>query len=253
MPILDTAKRHFDDDMQRARALLDHAPTIRQVTLHGDVLRASWMMGVGACDAFFSDAYADIITRALRAMEIEPSVSIPDRLNNLKVPVIAVLRQARGGWRWRMAARELIEDENVLSLGKIRQLFNLFFRTGHKLLNQDTMESWILDRRARSRLFGMTPTQYRAQNTAGKALARKDALQHFEFHFKEIFQRRHDCIHNCDRPKVALQHISHPAVEKTLQDIEFLVIRCHEALLDEFPQYLQGLGFNAVTRNSVTV
>jgi hypothetical protein len=99
MPILDTAKRHFDDDMQRARALLDHALRIRQVTLRGDVLRASWMMAVGACDAFFSDAYADIITRALRAMEIEPSVSIPDRLNNLKVPVIAVLRRARGGWR----------------------------------------------------------------------------------------------------------------------------------------------------------
>lgn len=116
-------------------------------------------MGVGACDAYFSDAYADMIARVLRAKEMQPAIVLPNRLNDLKLPVTAALSQSKGGWRWRMAARELIEDESVLSLQKIRQLFNHFFRTNQKLLNKDSLESWILHHEARSRLFGMTAAQ----------------------------------------------------------------------------------------------
>lgn len=249
--MLDTAKTHFDQDIARARALLMHAQGLPLGMLADDILRAAWMMGVGACDAYFSDAYADLISRTLRAKDLQPAVTIPDRLNNLKVPVTAILRQAHGGWRWRMAARELIESENVLSLEKVRSLFNHFFRRGHKLLNQDTIERWILHPQAKSRLFGLTPTQYRARPAADKAQAKKDAIEQFELHFEEIFQRRHDCIHNCDRPKIAVQQIQATAVMKKLQDIEFLVYRCHEAFLTEYPTYLNGLGFSAPTRNQV--
>jgi hypothetical protein len=84
------------------------------------------MMAVGASDAYFCDAYGDLLARALRAKSIQPGVQIPDRLNNLKVPVITVLSGTHEGWRWRMAARELIEKENVLALKKIRELFNHF-------------------------------------------------------------------------------------------------------------------------------
>jgi len=167
------------------------------------------------------------------------------------VPVTAILRQSNGGWRWRMAARELIETENVLALDKVRALFNHFFCKKHKLLNQDTIEVWILHCHANSRLFGLTPTQYRAKSVADKANARKDALEQFELRFEEIFQRRHDCIHNCDRPRSAVQQIRATGVNKILQDIEFLVYRCHEAFLAEYPIYLFGLGFNSVTRNQV--
>ena len=38
---------------------------------------------------------------------------------------------------------------------------------------------------------------------------------------------------------------------KRIEDIEFLVARCHDAFLAEFPNYLSGLGFNAITRNQV--
>ena len=62
------------------------------------------MMAVGASDAYFCDAYADLIARTLQAKQLQPTVTIPDRLSKLKVPVIAVIRQAEGGWRWRMAA-----------------------------------------------------------------------------------------------------------------------------------------------------
>ena len=250
--MLNTAKQHFDEDISRARALCGHARALAPGLLADDILRASWMMGVGACDAYFSDAYADLISRTLRAKDLEPLVAIPDRLNNLKVPVTAVLRHAPGGWRWRMAARELIESENVLSLDKIRTLFNHFFRKKFKLLNQDTIEGWILHPQAKSRLFGLTATQYRAKAGAAKEIAKRDALEQFELHFEEIFQRRHDCIHNCDRPKVAVQPIRVTSVEKKIFDIEFLVFRCHDAFVAEFAEYLSGLGFNAVTRNQVS-
>jgi hypothetical protein len=249
--MLNTAKAHFDEDLRRARQLQVHALGIPVGNLRDDILRAAWMMGVGACDAYFSDAYADLIARTLRAKDLEKAINLPDRLNNLKIPVIAVIGQANGGWRWRMAARELIEDENVLSLEKIKTLFNHFFRKGHKLLTIETIEGWILHRNAKSRLFGMTSTAYRALNNQQKNAARKDALDQFNELFGEIFQRRHDCIHNCDRPKIALQPISEVAVEKKLQDVEFLVCRAHDALTAEFPIYLRTLGFSAVTRNSV--
>ena len=38
-----------------------------------------------------------------------------------------------------------------------------------------------------------------------------------------------------------------------ITDVEYIVNRCHEDLLTEFPNFLINLGFNAVTRNSVGV
>lgn len=250
--MLLTPRNHFNQDLARARALLAHAATLPNGPLGQDVLRAAWMMAVGACDAYFADAYADLISRAIRAKELQPAVDIPDRLNNLRVPVTAVLRPAQGGWRWRMAARELMEKENVLSLEKMKGLFNHFFRKTHKLLNQDTIASWIAHPAGKIRLFGVTPGQYQALPTAAaKTAARKDAIERFETRFEEIFQRRHDCIHACDRPKVAVQDITAAQVQKTIDDIDFLVVRCHDALVAEFPEYLRGLGFNGATRNQV--
>ena len=248
---LRTPKNHFDADLNRARALLAHARTLNPDTLQHDIFRAAWMMAVGASDAYFSDAYGDLLARTLRAKGIEGAIAIPDRLNNLKVPVIAVLRDGGEGWRWRMAARELIEEENVLSLEKIKKLFNHFFRNGHKILGQETIETLILHRDAKMRLFGITATEYRKLSPADKNKAKAAAVTKMEEHYEELFQRRHDCIHNCDRPKIALQGIAPEQVQKTIEDVHFLVGRCHDALLAEFPTYLTAIGFNAVTRNRV--
>lgn len=248
---LQTPKRHFDEDLARARALLAHAQTLPRDVLQRDILRSAWMMTVGASDAYFSDAYGDLLARTLRAKGIETAIEIPDRLNNLKVPVIAVLSGTHEGWRWRMAARELIEEENVLSLEKIKKLFNHFFRDDHKILNTATIETLITHSTARSRMFGITATSFRKLTGKDKSRAEKAAVKHMEDHFEEIFQRRHDCIHNCDRPKIALQGITPEQVQKAIEDIHFLVVRSHDAFLTEFPIYLTDLGFSAVTRNRV--
>ena len=251
MPPLQTARQHFAADIQRSRSILACARLQQPGILHDDILRASWMMSVGSADAYFCDAYADVIARTLRAKDIEATVQIPDRLNDLKVPVTAVIRGSNTGWRWRMAARELIEDQNVLSLEKVRHLLNHFFAVGHKIVSQDTIANWLLHRSARRRRFGITATQYRALPAAQQAQARKTMLDHFESHYEEIFQRRHDCIHNCDRPKTAIQPISDRQVEHVVEDIEYLVDQIHNAITSSFPVYLQRLGFNAVTRNRV--
>lgn len=250
--MLTTPQKHFNEDITRARNLLIHAKTQPPNILRDDIIRAAWMMAVGASDAYFCDTYADLITRTLQAKDLEPSIDIPDRLSKLKVPVIAVIRQSTGGWRWRMAARELIEDESVLSLEEIKKLFNHFFRRSHRILNAGTIEPWILHKSARSRRFGITATAYRALPVTDHVKAREAALNHFEEYYDEIFQRRHDCIHNCDRPQLALQSISDTKAEKIIADIEFLIGRCHEAFVSEFTFYLTDLGFSAATRSRVT-
>lgn len=209
------------------------------------------MMAVGSCDAYFCDAYCDVVARTLRARDIEPNVTIPDRLSKLRVPVIAVIRNAGDGWRWRMAARDLIEDETVLSLEKIRGLFNQFFARGTRQIHTETIEHWIRAAGPTKRLFGITTAAYNALPARQVSAARQSAIDSLEDRFELIFQRRHDCIHNCDRPRAALQAIRPGAVAKAIRDIEFLVARMHDALCQEFPRYLQRLHFTGATRARV--
>lgn len=251
MAILDTAISHFNVDIQRARAILGHAQTVPEGMLRQDLHRASWMFGVGALDAYFSDAYADLIARTLRAKELSPGVPIPNRLNHLRIPVVAVIRR-NDSWRWRMAARELIEDENVLSLNKIKHLFNHFFVPANKILGKATIEAWILHAHSKKRMFGIDRADYRAlQTPASINMAKENAVESMEERMGEIFQRRHDCIHNCDRPKMAPKSMSHAQARKALEDIGFVVGRCHDALYGEFPAYLTRLGFQGTIRNRV--
>jgi hypothetical protein len=153
--ILETAKQHFDEDYARAMAMRDHADGLPHGVLRDDLLRSAWMVGVGAGDAFFCDAYADLVSRTLRAKERQTNGVIPDRLNNLRVPVIAVI-SAASSWRWRMAARELIEKESVLSLKQIKDLLNVFCRKDHRLLSQQTIEGWVLHGDAQQRHFSVS-------------------------------------------------------------------------------------------------
>lgn len=250
MRILDTARSHFDVDIKRARSLLTHAQSIENEELKGDILRSAWMIAVGASDAYFCDAYADLISRTLRAKEFEKQIELPPKFDNLLVPVAMVINE-NSSWRWRMAARMLIERESVLSIKQIRDLFNQFFDGSNKIINKSTIESWINHEDSKQRLWGMNKYQYRKTPQSGKGTKRAQAVKKFEERMTEIFQRRHDCIHNCDRPKVSIQGITQVQTEKSIEDIEFLVYRCHEALKSEFPNFLQRVGFSTSTWHSV--
>ena len=73
---------------------------------------------------------------------------------------------------------------------------------------------------------------------------RKQAVEQLKDRFGAIFQRRHDCIHNCDRPRISPQPFGNGVtVLRAIQDVEFLrVLPLRRSAFDaEFRQFLIGM------------
>ena len=51
-------------------------------------------------------------------------------------------------------------------------------------------------------------SDFAAMNDHDKHAARVTAREQLEGRFRDLIQRRHDCIHNCDRPRVSPQPLS---------------------------------------------
>ena len=151
-----------------------------------------------------------------------------------------------------MAARQMMEKDTVLALDKVKKLFNPFFRDNQKLFG-GVIDAWIALPGATAHLFGITSAAYAA--VAGgkpKANARKAALNAMTRRLGNLIQRRHDCIHNCDRPKNALQSIGNPgSVRNAIRDIRFSVGHCDAHIDTEFELFLDRIGCNAVTKNAL--
>ena len=248
-----TALQHFTEDIARARAILTHADPLPHATpaeklLRSDLLRSAWMFAVGALDAYFCDAYTDIIAATASSKSRQPAITLPEWVYEVKFPLRAILEEYDNeNWRWRMAARKMMERENVISLAAVQTLFNKFFRKGHKLF-RDRLDAWMSRPDAKTRLFGVAPADYLAKTDPDKHAAREAAIDQFEERFRTIFQRRHDCIHNCDRPRMSPQPLERGGtVLKVIQDIEFLVNRCDEHITAEFREFLRGVGCTPAT------
>lgn len=261
---------HFDEDIERARAILTHADPLSvgtdlQKRLRDDLVRSSWMFGVGALDAYFCDLYTDLLASVLMSKERQPNITLPPFILATEVPLDAVYADyaQRHNWRWRMMARRRMERENVLSTDTIRTLLNPFLRSGHKLF-PDVVDSWIAKAGATRRIFGIAPATYQLQMAATIAEPdddkkekmqkglRNNAAGALKKRFMQIIQRRHDCIHNCDRPRTSLKRIrSSASVALVLNDIEFLVRNVEDHVTTEFRQFLTGLGCTPQTINQV--
>ena len=143
-----TALRHFKEDIARARAIVAHADPLSQTTpaeqlLRSDLLRSGWMFAVGSMDAYFCDAYTDLVASTAIAKCRQTAIVLPDWVDDIKVPISIVLKEYENlNWRWRMAARKMMERENVIRLSDIQTLFNKFFRKGHKLFHQ-SLDAWM--------------------------------------------------------------------------------------------------------------
>jgi hypothetical protein len=218
--------------------------TVAEQMLRSDLLRSAWMFAVGALDAYFCDAYTDIVAATIISKSRHRAMALPDFFYDIRFPVRAILEPyaVNVNWKWRMGARKMMEREYVLSLEEIQKLFNKFFRKGHRLYG-DLLDSWIAHPQSRGRLFGIAGISYAALSPADKNAARKGAKDQMDGRFASIFQRRHDCIHNCDRPKVAPQRLSKGGnVLRVIEDVEFLVNRCNEHINAEFRQFLLDAG-----------
>lgn len=248
-----TALQHFREDIARAAAIANHAEELPRTSaaeqlLVSDLLRTAWVIGVGALDAYFCDAYTDIVAATASSKSRQPDIHLPEWVYEIKLPLRAVLEDyGNANWRWRMAARKMMDRENVLSLSAIQTLFNKFFRKGHKFF-RDLLDGWICRPDSKIRLFGISKIDYEAMTDSEKHSARENANEQFEDRFRAIFQRRHDCVHNCDRPRRSPQPLdkSH-VVLKVIADISFLVYRCEEHFVGEFRQFLSDVGCSATT------
>ncbi|MBV7299300.1 HEPN domain-containing protein [Enterovibrio paralichthyis] len=220
-----TALSHFSQDIQRSRELKSHADSLSDSTLKDDIYRASWMMAIGALDAYFCDAFADVLSKILNAKNFDNAIRLNDKIKSLKLPISSLLQAhtTNSNWKWRNAARELIEKDNVLSLVKIKDLFNHIMDDSNKILGKPMMEDWLLNKSAKHRLMGITATDYRKLSNPDKEKKKKAMVEKLSSRYAVLIQRRHDCIHNCDRPKVSLTKISSSEVSKVIEDVEFLV------------------------------
>jgi hypothetical protein len=254
-----TALNHFQQDIARAGALVAHATplpdgTAAEQLLRRDLLRSGWMFAVGALDAYFCDAYTDVVAATIIAKSRHPALTLPEFFHDIRFPVRAILEPYANNvnWRWRMAARKMMERENVLSLSAVQTLFNKFFRTGQRFF-RDLLPRWIVHGGVgHRRLFGISAGRFGAlpANLRGQAVA--DAQTQMEERFREVFQRRHDCIHNCDRPKTKPQPLQAPElVGRVIEDVVFLVRRCDEHLNGEIRQFLLGTGCPAAVIGQV--
>ncbi len=240
-----TALNHFNQDVARARAIVAHADPLPRTNaaeemLRSDLLRSAWMFAAGAMDAYFCDAYTDIVAATIISKSRHPAANLPDFFYDIRFPIRAILEPYANNdnWRWRMAARKMMERENVLSLPAVQTLFNKFFRKGHRLF-RDRMADWIVHPGAKKRLFGITRAAFNALPANQKGQGIEDAQEQMEERYRNLFQRRHDCIHNCDRPKVAPQALQlGGTVLNVIQDAEFLVHRCDEHINVEFREFL---------------
>ena len=245
-----TALNHFNQDLERARVIVALANPLPRVSVaekmvRSDLLRSAWMFAVGAMDAYFSDAYTDFVAATIISKSRFTTANLPAFFYDIKFPVRAIIEPYANNdnWRWRMAARKMMERENVLSLSTVQSLFNKFFRKGHRLF-RDRLADWIVHPEAKKRHFGITHAEFNALTASGqRGVAIEDAQAQMEERYREIFQRRHDCIHNCDRPRVSPQPLNlGGTVLKVIDDVEFLVHRCDEHFDAEFREFLLGTG-----------
>lgn len=248
-----TALQHFREDIARAKAIVAHADPLARTNaaeqlLRSDILRSAWMFAVGALDAYFCDAYTDLVAATANSKSRQPGITLPEWVYDIKLPIRAVLEQYDNtNWRWRMAARKMMERENVISLQAVQTLFNKFFRNGHRFF-RDLLDAWISRPDSKIRLFGVSRVDYAVMTDVDKQKTRENANDQFEDRFRAIFQRRHDCIHNCDRPRISPQPLDKGGtVLKVIQDVDFLVNRCDEHITSEFRQFLVGVGCSAAT------
>lgn len=226
--MLATARKHFDEDISRAQAMLDHANGLAP-PLSDDILRAAWVLAVGALDAYLCDAYVDLLASQLRAYRDKAIGELPPQYAKVKLPAGAVLRpyEARSNWALRMAGRAIMQEQNMLQISRAKEMLNPALLSAHKLWD-GMMEALILqDVRG---LCGVTATEYRGMSSTQKQSAKKSAGQQMLRKLGRIIQRRHDIAHNCDRPKMAVGRIGEPNVRKAINYIRTFVQALHDHL-----------------------
>jgi hypothetical protein len=192
--------------------------------LYRDVRLSSVALAVGALDAYLSDAYVDCLTAVLRAYTQGQWVgALPSAYSKQMLPAGEILkstRQHRPLWRVRMAARKVMEKDNMLSLSRLEDCFNGILPNNQKLWLDFVP---VLTAHNLMRLTRHVAADLAA--LAGDALvrAKKEVAAAVRRRLGSTIQIRHDWIHNCGRPKNAIQELSHGQARARIRDIRLFI------------------------------
>lgn len=222
-----TFRKHFDEDIARAFHVQAHAASLAgpEELLAQDLLRSAVVIAVGAMDAYLCDLYVDLLSSSTQALSDGRIKSLPKSYKNVRLPIGALFGKkysARPNWALRMAAREIMERENMQQVRKISGHLNPALPSTSHLWNSVVMDYVKLNRK---RLTRLTTKDFIGMNPKVQKNLRGDAAGAMISRIEEVVQRRHDIVHNCDRPKTALQHITASQAKKMVTDIrDFVVI-----------------------------
>ncbi len=253
-----TARADFEENISRAEALLAHARPLPKgddppTGLRADLLRAAWMTAVGATDAYFCDAYAAVLSASLTAKRRQPDLVLPPGVTGVNVPLDLVLEPyERQNWRWRKIARRSVERASVLSLDAVKKLLNGFVRSDERFFS-GPLRSWCRHPDAKIRQTGIAPPVFANLSEKRQRGAAKTAARVMDRRYGGHFQRRNECIHNCDRPKRRPRRITDGQVRQVIEDLVFLVRRSDEHLDAEFPRLLAECGCKPATLATLTI
>lgn len=223
-----TPKRHFDEDIARAFALHAKAEALTiagdTTQLPKDVRGAAVAMAVGAMDAYFCDKYVDCLTKALQAYTGRSWVgSFPSSYRNQQLPAGEVLdasRVHRPKWGIRMAAKAIMEKDNMYSLSRLADAFNGSLPIGQKLWIALVPQFAALGRRRFTRHLTADLAAL-----SGKPLqdAQKEVVASVKERIGLTVQFRHDWIHNCARPKGTIVNYTDGQARAAMNEVKSLV------------------------------
>lgn len=169
--------------------------------------------------------YVDCLTKVLRAyVRGEWPGELPSFYKNERLPAGEVLdtsRKARPAWGIRMAARSVMERDNMLSLSRVDEMFNPVLPAGQKLW-ADFIGSVLVH--GKKHLTGpKSAAQIAALDGKFKKAATKKAIATLKNRITSIIEIRHDWIHNCGRPKSAIVKYSDGQARVRIGDIRLFV------------------------------
>lgn len=212
------ARTHFDEDILRAGAVLATAELNGlSESVRSDLRRNAVAAAVGALDAYLCDAYVDLLAGALvRARTNASSLPSAYRKELLPAgPLLAAYNQ-RPNWGLRMAARLRMEKDNMLQIGRVPDMFNPALPNGQKLWNDLMPQYFALNRK---RLTHYTAAEFATVPAQQKDKALRKARGTLTERIGIIIQRRHDIVHNCDRPRQAVTSLTQAAATKMIRDV----------------------------------
>jgi len=190
---------------------------VRRTFCQSDLARCAVTFGVGALDAYLCDAFVDSLARTMKQCRRD-GTSLPSGYAKLALPAGPLLSsyKSRPNWGLRRAARAMMEKDNMLQLGRLRDLLNPNLPRGQKLWIDVAPQYVALNRK---RLAGISSAEYGALTAPAKTDANKRAGAAVLRRIGTIIQRRHDIVHNCDRPKSAHQPLKVGTAKNMLTDI----------------------------------